>query len=308
MERSALAIPRASGFIGKADRLSRVFMNDTAVTQLKNQRASRDFLQQGANALQDKRFEEARNAFEKALSLDRDCVEAYLALARMRFPGQTYLDILSRIHRLLRPKTYVEIGVGSGASLSRVLPSTQSAGIDPQPCLTEAIPSDARLILLRSEDVFGAADPSALLGFGVIDLGFVDGMHLFENVLDDFNYIERHASPTGVILIHDCLPFDAVTSSRERSTRFWTGDVWRVLPTLRKFRPDLEITVVECAPSGLAIVRKLDPRSHVIERERANMLSYGHALALHAPLGTFGVRLLPNDWGGIERLLKTPAS
>src|SRR5262245_59407480 len=84
-----------------------------AVIELNNQANSRAWVMQGVAALRQSRTDEARNAFERALDADRDCVEAYLALARLRFPGESYLDNLSRLHRALKPVTYVEIGVGN---------------------------------------------------------------------------------------------------------------------------------------------------------------------------------------------------
>jgi hypothetical protein len=104
-----------------------------------------------------------------------------------------------------------------------------------------------------------------------VDLAFVDGLHLFEQALRDFLHVERHAGPRSVVLFHDCLPLTAATASRQRSTGFWTGDVWKIAPILRELRPDLEIVLVPAYPTGLLVVTRLDPRSRVLEEslERA---------------------------------------
>jgi len=35
---------------------------------------------------------------------------------------------------------------------------------------------------------------------------------------------------------------------------FWTGDVWKIVPALIKFRPDLRVFTIACPPTGLTVV------------------------------------------------------
>jgi len=49
-------------------------------------------------------------------------------------------------------------------------------------------------------------------------------------------------------------------------TRAWTGDVWKMLPILQEFRPDLKITILDVAPTGIVKIEKLEPRSKVLEK------------------------------------------
>ena len=76
--------------------------------------------------------------------------------------------------------------------------------------------------------------------------------------------VERHSNPEGIILIHDCLPIDAATSTREQTTVIWSGDVWKVVVALRRYRHDLTVTTVDVEPTGLAIVSGLDPDNTVL--------------------------------------------
>lgn len=94
-----------------------------------------------------------------------------------------------------------------------------------------------------------------------IDLVFIDGLHLFEQVLRDIAAVEARCTAESVILVHDCLPIDAVTSSRERTTVVWSGDVWKAIPALRSARPDLRIKTLDVAPTGLGVITGLDPSS-----------------------------------------------
>jgi hypothetical protein len=97
-----------------------------------------------------------------------------------------------------------------------------------------------------------------------VDLAFIDGLHLFEQVLRDFINLERFCAPESVILMHDCLPRDRETSTRDRRTVFWTGDIWKIVPCLTRYRPDLLVHTLDVPPTGLAIVTNLDPQSRVL--------------------------------------------
>ncbi len=65
------------------------------------------------------------------------------------------------------------------------------------------------------------------------DLCFIDGMHLFEYALRDFMNVERCAAPGAIVVIDDIFPNHPAQGQRERRTRAWTGDVWRLVETLR---------------------------------------------------------------------------
>lgn len=174
----------------------------------------------------------------------------------------TYYGLLRRAHQLIRPDVYLEIGVHEGHSLAFVQPGTRAVGVDPEPKVANP-PPDTTIVAATSDTFFARPDIDDLLG-GPIDLAFVDGLHLHEQTLRDVANVEHHSHPGGVILIHDCLPIDAVTSDRDRTTMVWSGDVWKVVVALRRHRPDLTVTTVDVAPTGLAVVTGLDPTSTVL--------------------------------------------
>ena len=232
-----------------------------------------DLVQRGVAALNQNNPIEARLAFEQAAAHDKDCLDAYWGLALLRFPGESYYGLLARLHHALRPRSYVEIGVESGTSMALALPQTACVGIDPAPAISVSFVTPPKIFTMTSGDFFARHDLSAELGNKPVDLAFIDGLHVFENVLEDFINIERFAAPGATVLIHDCLPIDERTAARERDTLFWTGDVWRILPTLAHFRPDLKLHVVECAPSGMALIRGLNPRSQVLYERRAEAVA-----------------------------------
>jgi hypothetical protein len=137
-------------------------------------------------------------------------------------------------------------------------------GIDPVPMLPRPAASNAEIFAMTSDDFFAKCDVREVLGSRDLDLAFIDGMHLFEYVVRDFANVERCATPDTVVVLHDCLPIDAPSAARDRTTALWTGDVWKAVLVLRRYRPDLRLTVIDAPPSGLVIVRGLDPASTVL--------------------------------------------
>lgn len=168
--------------------------------------------------------------------------------------SRPYLDVLAELHAGLRPKAYLEIGVRNGHSLA--LASCPALGIDPAPDLKAPLPPSARVVTMNSDDFF--EHEQAALAALAPDLVFIDGMHLSEFAMRDFMHVERLLGPRTVVVIDDVLPNHAAQASRDRRTRVWTGDVWRLLAALRRHRPDLGICVLDTAPSGMAVIAGLD--------------------------------------------------
>jgi Methyltransferase domain len=247
----------------------------------------------------------------QALALLRQAVSradysrAYTLLSRLSLPGEDYFHVLGRIHRYLRPRTYLEIGVSRGDSLQQVLPQTRVLGIDPQPNLARPPGANVRIYRESSDDFFAKYDPRAELGGAPVDLAFIDGMHHFEYALRDFLNIERACSPASVILVHDCYPLDERTAQREQVTGFWSGDIWRLVLLLRTRRPDLVVRTIATPPTGLGIVLNPDSRSRVLADHLDELIAEYRAkdfgvLAAGKPEA---LGLLENRWPAIRELL-----
>ena len=86
-------------------------------------------------------------------------------------------------------------------------------------------------------------------------------MHLFEYALRDFINVERFADWSSVIAFDDMLPRNVDEAARDRHTKMWTGDVYKVVPVLQKHRPDLTVIQVDTEPTGVAVVFGADATS-----------------------------------------------
>lgn len=180
-------------------------------------------------------------------------------------PGH-YLQYLPVLHAEIEPEVYLEVGTESGASLS--FSRATSIAVDPAFKIDpQAFAGKSQIYLFQQKsDDFFASDIMGRLGHKV-DLAFLDGMHLFEYLLRDFINTERLMNRDGVIAMHDCVPFTRLAAEREwdpNKTVSWVGDVWKIIPILKIYRPDLRLDVLSLAPSGLVCVRGLNPDNRVL--------------------------------------------
>lgn len=193
--------------------------------------------------------------------------------------GLHYLDFLRALHGRLGPVRYLEIGTQAGLSLRPA--AGPAVAIDPE-FQIDLSRLGAKLMMrlrprrtfyaMESDRYFATHDPRFRLR-GAIDLAFIDGMHLAEYALRDFINVEAHCADTAMVMLHDAVPLNFEMTERVRdpdrrtdreTAGAWTGDVWRVIPALRRLRPDLKIEVLDCPPTGLVMIRGVDPTSRVL--------------------------------------------
>src|SRR5205814_2367636 len=138
-----------------------------------------------------------------ALQFDGNCVYAHSVLAHIALDGEHYQTMLGRVHGHLRPRTYLEIGVETGATLRLAHPETLATGV-----------------------------------------------------------------------------------------------AWKVIVCLKKYRPELEIHTLACPPTGLSVVRGLDPSSRKLESQLQAL--YQEFIGLpYSVLGeskSAALNLVPGDW------------
>lgn len=176
-------------------------------------------------------------------------------------------ELLRALHRLLRPRSYLEIGVSTGTSLS--LSRTRSIAVDPSYKIKAELHCDLQLVRTSSDEFFAREAPLEHFEDPVVDLAFVDGLHLAEYALRDFINIERWTHPASVVVLDDVLPWDSEIASRDRSRGrargAWAGDVYKVVAALRSLRPELVCLEVDTRPTGTAVAMLPDAGSTVLD-------------------------------------------
>lgn len=229
----------------------------------------------------------------------------HMLQAHIQLGGENYLSILARIFDFMKPRTYVEIGVAQGDSIRLVKPPTLAIGIDPDPQLTGPPAGNHKIFAETSDAFFAGRNLHTELGGLPLDLAFIDGMHHFEFVLRDFANLERYGTRDSTILIHDCYPLNRETAERDRRHVFWSGDIWRMIVLLKRYRPDLAIYTIGTPPTGLGLIRNLDPGSRFLlehhDRLYKEFLSLDYSYLDEDMAGK--LNLFPNDWEKIRMLI-----
>jgi methyltransferase family protein len=175
-------------------------------------------------------------------------------------------QMLRAIHERLKPRTYFEIGVRKGVSLG--LSRVPSVGVDPFYEVTEELHCDVHLVRTTSDEFFARKHPFAHFAKPVVDLAFIDGMHLAEFALRDFINAEKYCHPSSVIVIDDVLPRTVDEAGRGRvgtaAGGAWAGDVYKMIDVLRSSRPDLVVLEMDTTPTGTLVILLPDPTDQAL--------------------------------------------
>jgi hypothetical protein len=166
-------------------------------------------------------------------------------------------EFLRGLHASYAPRTCLQIGVTDGRDLTGS--NARIIGVDPGFTVTSQLPGEVALVTSTSDDFFARPNPIEWFAEGVIDLAVIDGLHEFEFALRDFINIERLAGPTSVVVFDDMLPRSAAAAARDRRTRGWAGDVYKVASVFAKYRPELVVVPIDTEPNGMLLVVGLDP-------------------------------------------------
>jgi hypothetical protein len=188
-------------------------------------------------------------------------------------------DFLVRAHQLLQPRFYTEIGVEYGNSLR--LADCPALGIDPAPQLTAPLDPRHKISLTTSDDFFMLTDAASQLQ--PIDLSYIDGMHQIEFALKDFMHMERYCHAGSVVIVDDIYPAHALQGERIRQSRYWTGDVWKMINILENVRPDLILLPLDTSPTGSLLVLGLDPENNDLWEKFDIMLDWCINLMVETP-------------------------
>ena len=146
-------------------------------------------------------------------------------------------DLINKIIIKKKFESYLEIGCQSDVNFSKIIIKNK-IGVDPQSGGTHRMTSD---------DFFKQNKKK-------FDLIFIDGLHIYEQVLKDIENSLKILNENGVILIHDCLPAKIWHQTIPQTHSSWNGDVWKSIVKSRT-RADIDTYTIE-ADQGLGLILK----------------------------------------------------
>tara|TARA_B100000886_G_scaffold289655_1_gene214822 strand:+ start:442 stop:792 length:351 start_codon:yes stop_codon:yes gene_type:complete len=94
------------------------------------------------------------------------------------------------------------------------------------------------------------------------DVIFIDGLHEYQQVVNDIENSLGCLNENGVILLHDCLLRTICNQITPRINSDWNGDVWKAVV---KYRTLVDLDTYTCtADRGIGIILKRKNRNKLI--------------------------------------------
>ena len=156
-------------------------------------------------------------------------------------------DIINKIIKKKKFESYLEIGCQSDVNFSKIIIKNK-IGVDPQSGGTHRMTSDD--FFKQNKSTF--------------DLIFIDGLHVYEQVLKDIENSLKVLKDNGVILIHDCLPAKIWHQTIPQTHSSWNGDVWKSIVKSRT-RIDIDTYTIE-ADQGLGLILKRENKDLLVDK------------------------------------------
>jgi len=170
----------------------------------------------------------------------------------------TYRDFLKVLHEK-KYEMYFEIGSCDGSSLS--LSQSPSVAIDPNYQLTlDPVGNKDFCLLFQEKSDYFFEETLPKFPHLKCQLGFIDGMHLFEYALRDFINLAKNSSEKPLFLFHDVLPWNYEMATRDYKKiprgkgEPWTGDIWKLIPIFINLGMEKNMKILTAAPSGLLAI------------------------------------------------------
>ena len=140
---------------------------------------------------------------------------------------QGHIPLLFVLLKLLKPRTYVELGVYTGASLIAACTAAKSYGLDTTLYGIDSWQGDEHAGIYEGDQIYTELKNHLDANFNnvkllrcffaearqhfreeSIDLLHIDGLHTYEAVKEDFNTWIGAMAPSGVILFHDICVYE----------------------------------------------------------------------------------------------------
>ena len=188
------------------------------------------------------------------------------------------VSLIQIVIQKIEAKVYLEIGVFNGYSFLKTI-CKNKIGIDPcfkikiikkiYSYFTNITNINNKYFSMTSDEFFKNYK-NILISYPP-EVIFIDGLHRFEQTLQDCYNSLNYLADGGVIILHDCSPPSEASATPALSvpeaeqiwkthhdagwTNEWCGDSWKTIPFLIKNNPELNVSVLN-TDYGLGIISK----------------------------------------------------
>jgi hypothetical protein len=189
----------------------------------------------------------------------------------------TRIEVLNAIIQKKNVKNYLEIGVNRGKCLFNIKGPENRFAVDPffnfnlwkkvKACVKNAENYKNQYFEVTSDKFF--SQNQDLLNNNKLQLTFIDGLHTYQQSLQDTLNTLKYSTSDAIVVLHDCNPLDALAAYPAESIdvareelkdhkdwkNIWNGDVWKAIVDIRKNHPELSAFVLD-TDHGLGFVYK----------------------------------------------------
>ena len=152
------------------------------------------------------------------------------------FDKKNRLDLINFVIKKNKYKKYLEIGCNQDEVFKKI--DIDKIGVDP----------------LNGGNFRGTSDDFFIKNSDKFDCIFIDGLHIYDQVIKDILNSIKVLNENGIIILHDCLP-SSIGHQRVPRTRYnWNGDVWKAIVEARTWNDFDTFTIL--ADQGLGIIKK----------------------------------------------------
>lgn len=156
--------------------------------------------------------------------------------------------IINYLIKHFKLESYLEIGVGNPNDNFNLINCKFKESCDPYDGIDEFDNQHDVSFLTY----YMTSDEMFKINNNKYDIIFINGLHEGNQVIRDVYNALQHLNYNGFIVIHDCLPDKYETQLYPRQTSCWTGDVWKAIPTLKKWGLNIHVVDVDW---GCGIIR-----------------------------------------------------
>ncbi|WP_147818864.1 glycosyltransferase [Salidesulfovibrio onnuriiensis] len=215
---------------------------------------------------------------------------------------QNRISLAQRLLAYYPQGRYLEIGIRRGDNLCRVH-APRKVGVDPVPRTDQLPPHllpNLRHVTIHPE----TSDEFFSQNNEIFDVIFIDGLHLYEQVIKDVSNAFNCLSENGLIFLHDCLPKEEFHATREFHDGAWTGDVWKAVHHIQRDFPQIGHAVFDC-DWGLGLLWRKDESAFPVDiREDKSVTELPFSFFAEHKGATFNI----TDPADAEKVLaQTPA-
>jgi hypothetical protein len=152
------------------------------------------------------------------------------------FDKKNRLDLIDFVIKKNKYKKYLEIGCNQDEVFKKI--DIDKIGVDP----------------LNGGNFRGTSDDFFIKNSDKFDCIFIDGLHIYDQVIKDILNSIKVLNENGIIILHDCLP-SSIGHQRVPRTRYnWNGDVWKAIVEARTWNNFDTFTIL--VDQGLGIIKK----------------------------------------------------